>query len=105
MESNEGFKSPEMEKYVEKYIEEHELKHFHFNLLERSITIVIGAMGLIAALAWDEALKHLFDKIFGEEKTLNEEFFYALIVTAFAALISLTIGRAYAKRKRRMIKK
>ena len=52
MEPKEKFEISEMKKFLEK----HELHHTHSDVLERIITLVIAALGLIAALAWDEVL-------------------------------------------------
>ena len=50
MEPKEKFEISELEKFLER----HELHHIHSDVLERIITLVIAALGLIAALAWDE---------------------------------------------------
>jgi len=95
MEPKEKFEISEMEKFLER----HELKHIHHDVLERTITLVIAALGLIAALAWDEALRHLFEELFGGKGTLFEEISYALVVTILAALISVRLGRLFQKSK------
>ena len=95
MEPREKFEISEMEKFLEK----HELHHIHSDILERIITLVIAALGLIAALAWDEALRHLFEKLFGGEGTLLEEISYAVVITILAALISVQLGKLFSKRR------
>jgi len=95
MEPKEKFEISEMEKFLEK----HELHHIHSDVLERIITLVIAALGLIAALAWDDALRHIFENIFGGKGTLLEEISYAIVITIFAALISVQLGKLFSKRK------
>jgi hypothetical protein len=93
MEEQEKFE-PELEKFLEK----HELKHLNSDVFGRIITLIIAALGLIAALAWDQALKHIFDRLMGAD-TIKGEVLYAIIVTLIAALISVKLGKVYSKRK------
>ena len=44
---------------MEEFLKKHELNHIHSDVLERITTLVIAALGLIAALAWDEAFRHI----------------------------------------------
>lgn len=85
---------------IEKFLETHELRHFHSDVFERIITLVIAALGLIAALAWDEALRHIFENIFGGKGTLLEEISYAVVITTLAAFISVRLGKLFSKRKK-----
>lgn len=95
MEPIEKFEISEMEKFFKK----HELQNVHPDVLERIVILVIAALGLIAALAWDEALRHLFEKIFGGAGTLLEQISYAIVVTILAALISVRLGKLFIKCK------
>ena len=95
MEPKEKFEISEMEKFLES----HELRHVHSDVFERIITLVITALGLIAALAWDEALGHIFETLFGDEETLLGEISYAVVITTIAALISVRLGKLFIKRK------
>lgn len=97
MEPIEKFEISEMEKFLEK----HELKHMHYDILEKSVMLIIAALGLIAALAWDEALHHAFESMFGGKGTLLGEISYAITVTILAALISVQLGRFFSKRKKK----
>jgi ABC-type Mn2+/Zn2+ transport system permease subunit len=91
----EKFEIPEIERFLEKY----EFEYVRSDVLERIVTLVIAALGLIAALAWDEALRHVFEIMFGSTGTLSEELSYAVIITVIAALISVYVGRSFKKRK------
>ena len=85
---------------MEKFLEKHELRHIHSDVFERIITLIIAALGLIAALAWDEALRHIFENLFGGQGTLLEEISYAVVITILAAFISARLGKLFSKRKR-----
>ena len=91
----EKFEISEMEKFLEK----HELHHIHSDVFERVITLVIAALGLIVALAWDEALRHIFETLFGGKGTLLEEISYALVITILTAFISVRLGKLFSKRR------
>ena len=57
------------------------------------ITLLTGALGLIAALAWNEAVKALFEKIFGEASGLAAKFAYAVIVTIVVVWITMRLAK------------
>ena len=97
MEPREKFEISEMEKFLE----EHELHTIHYDVLERIITLVIAALGLIAALAWDDALRHIFEKLFGSEGSSLGEIAYAVVVTVIAAFISVRLGKRFLRRKKK----
>jgi len=84
---------------IEKFLEKHELHNVPSSVLERIITLIIAALGLIAALAWDEALRHIFEKLFGGRGTLFEKISYAVAVTVLAAFISIKLGKLFSKHK------
>ena len=92
----EEFKVAEFEKFMEKY----ELRRVRSDVLERVVTLVIAALGLIAALAWDETLKQLFDELFGGRDTLGGKFSYAVLITVIAAFISVRLGRLFGGRRK-----
>ncbi len=98
MSDKEKLESTEFERFLERY----ELKRVRDNFKDRVLTIVIASLGLIAALAWDTALKHLFEKILGGEGALTEEIAYAIIITVIAAAISVYLGRTFVKNKEKI---
>lgn len=62
----------------------------------------IGAgFGLVAGLAWNDAIKALIDYIFPQEKagSLWAKFAYAVIMTLVVVLITLYISRIFKKEK------
>jgi hypothetical protein len=86
----------EMEKFLEKY----ELHRLRSDFVARVITLIIASLGLIAALAWDTALKHLFEDLFGATGTLAEELSYAVVITVIAVIISVSLGKLFGKPKK-----
>jgi len=95
MEPEEKLGISEMGKFLEKY----ELHRIHSDVLERVVILIIAALGLIAALAWDEVLRHIFENLFGGKGTLLEEISYAIVITIIAAFISVRLGKLFSKRR------
>src|SRR3989338_9885264 len=71
--------------HVEEFLNDKNVRSLRIDFVERIITIIIAGLGLIAVLAWDDALKHLFHEIFVEESTLVQEFLYAIALTVLAS--------------------
>ncbi len=59
----------------------------------QAITLLTGALGLVAALAWNEAVKALFAKIFGEANGLIAKFAYAIIVTIIIVWLTTHLAK------------
>jgi len=56
---------------------------------EKVITLILGGFGLVTALAWNEAIKTLFETLFPKKSELVGKFIYAAIVTIIVVLLSL----------------
>ncbi len=66
-------------------------------LLQTMITLASASLGLVAALAWNEAIKALIRKVLGEDDSLAGLFIYAILATAIAVVVLLILGRAAAR--------
>ena len=66
-------------------------------LLQTMITLASASLGLVAALAWNEAIKALIKKVLGEEDSLAGLFIYAILATLVAIVVLLILGRAAAR--------
>ena len=62
-------------------------------VIERMITLVLGGFGLVAALAWNEAIQALFNKVFGSAGSLVAKFGYAVLITIIVVLVSFRLSR------------
>lgn len=63
--------------------------------LERSISWILTGFGLVAALAWNEAIKSLVDILLGTSKaSLLAKFIYAILVTLLVVFVSKQLGRS-----------
>ena len=63
-------------------------------LVQTMITLASASLGLVAALAWNEAIKALIKRILGEDDSLAGLFIYALLATAIAIVVLLILARA-----------
>lgn len=66
---------------------------YHKKILVESLTMFTTAMGLVAALAWNEAVKALISRFVPKGQDILSLFIYALIVTLLAVLLSSRIGK------------
>lgn len=66
----------------------------------KALTYITAAFGLVAALAWNEAIKTLINQYFESGNNIISKFIYAVIVTLIAVLITLSITRFQDKEKK-----
>ncbi len=56
------------------------------------LQLMTATFGLVAALAWNEAIQELFTAIFGEAGSLAAKFFYAVLITV-VVFVTIRLGR------------
>jgi len=66
-------------------------------LVQTMITLASASLGLVAALAWNEAIKALIKRVLGEDDSLAGLFIYAIIATLIAIVVLLILARAAAR--------
>lgn len=72
-----------------------EKKSFKKELLEQMLTLSTAAFGLVAALAWNEAIKSFVDQYiqpYFPDTAVYYKFFYAIIVTVLAVIITYQLS-------------
>jgi hypothetical protein len=69
-------------------------------IIDKLAALVTAAFGLIAALAWNGAIKAVFLKVFGEAEGLGPMLVYAVVVTLIAVIVTLWIAKAAEKAKK-----
>jgi len=65
--------------------------------LQTMITLASASLGLIAALAWNEAIKATIVKFLGTGDTLAALYTYAILATALAVVVLVLLGKAAAR--------
>ena len=68
-------------------------------ILDKMGALVTAAFGLVAALAWNDAIKAIFKEVFGDESTIVPMLAYAITVTIIAVILIVIVARAVAKAK------
>ncbi|HKM09566.1 MAG TPA: DUF5654 family protein [Candidatus Methanomethylophilaceae archaeon] len=82
---------------------------FKLEVIQTFATLITAAFGLVAALAWNEAIKSIIGVAFNnpvyagiESAALAGLFVYAIIVTIIAVIFSIFIARSARKAKDRV---
>jgi len=85
----------------EKKLTKAEEQKLHVYFVEKVITLMTGAMGLVAALAWNDAIRKLFERIFGTQGSgdITAMFIYAIVITATIVLVTYRLTRFAEKIK------
>lgn len=68
-------------------------------VIEKLAALVTAAFGLVAALAWNEAIQTIFKSLFGEASSIAAMVTYALVVTLIAVWVTIKVGNAAEKVK------
>ena len=72
-------------------------KKFAQMILQSLIALASGALGLVAALAWNEAIKATIKKIFGDDDSLSGMYVYAITATIIAVVVVLILTKLAAR--------
>lgn len=62
-------------------------------VMDKTLQLATAAFGLIAALAWNDAIQTLFTQIFGEAADITAKFIYAILVTVVVVLVTIRMAR------------
>jgi len=69
---------------------------------ERTLGYILTAFGLVAGLAWNDAVKSFIEHVFPADQTgntLKAKFIYAVIITTVVVLVSAYLSRLSRKNK------
>ncbi len=61
------------------------------------VTLAASALGLVCALAWNEAIKTAMKSILGEDDSLAGLFTYAVLATLLAVFVLIALAKAAAR--------
>ena len=68
-------------------------------VLDKMSALITAAFGLVAALAWNEAIKAIFKEIFGSGQSVVPMLAYAITVTIIAVILTILVARSLSKMK------
>jgi uncharacterized BrkB/YihY/UPF0761 family membrane protein len=66
-------------------------------IMQSCIALASAALGLVAALAWNDAIKALMKEIWGENEGLAALFTYAILATVIAVVVVLVLANIASK--------
>lgn len=68
---------------------------------EKSLGYILAAFGLVAGLAWNEAIKELIVFLYPSAKnTLLAKFVYAILLTIVLVLVTIYLTRLFSKKEK-----
>ena len=65
--------------------------------VQTMITLASASLGLIAALAWNEAIRATLRRVLGEDDSLVGLYTYAILATVLAIVVLLALARLAAR--------
>ena len=77
-------------------------KSLKLEMLEKVSELATAGFGLVAALAWNDAIQTLFKDIFGTQSAVWAKFIYALLVTSLVVLLTIKLGNLIDKVKQQI---
>lgn len=66
-------------------------------VLQSMIALSSAALGLVAALAWNDAIKESIKRLLGGDDSLTSKYTYAVLATLLAVVVVLTLARIAAR--------
>jgi Family of unknown function (DUF5654) len=66
-------------------------------VMQSMITLASASLGLVAALAWNDAIKETMTKWLGGDDSLGAKYTYAILVTLISVVVVLVLARIAAK--------
>ncbi len=67
-------------------------------VVDKIAALITAAFGLVAALAWNGAIKSIFKQVFGDADTIAAMLSYAVVVTIIAVFATIWIGKVAQKK-------
>jgi len=74
-----------------------EVSKFTKAFKENFATLIISALGLVAALSWNDAIKTMIDTLFPATGNLIYKFYVAILVTVISVVITYFITKIKPK--------
>jgi hypothetical protein len=73
-----------------------EKKSLRLEILDKMSSLATSGFGLVAALAWNDAIQRLFDSFFPQESedthSVIAKFLYAILITLIVVLVTTKLG-------------
>ena len=66
-------------------------------VINNSATLIMSALGLVAALSWNDAIKSSITTLFPSESDLIYKFYVAIVVTVLSVIITYLFSKVKPK--------
>lgn len=78
-----------------------EIKELKLEVLVKMSDLAVAGFGLVAALAWNEAIQGVFSKFLPKDSDggIIAQIFYAVLITSIVVLVTVKLGKATNKAK------
>lgn len=70
-------------------------------IVDRVVQSVVTGLGLVTALAWNEAIQEAFNRFLSKPAGLTAKFVYALILTTAIVIVTLQLSKIARKIEKR----
>ncbi|MBU1039216.1 hypothetical protein KKC17_03275 [Patescibacteria group bacterium] len=77
-------------------------KSLRLEILEKVSQLATAGFGLVAALAWNDAIQTLFKELFGTQSAVWAKFGYAILITVLVVLVTYKLGNLINKLKEQL---
>jgi len=68
-------------------------------IMDKIAALITAAFGLVAALAWNGAIRAIFEAVFGSADNITAMLIYAVVITIIAVLVTIWIARSVKRAK------
>ncbi len=83
-----------------------EIEEVRQEVRNKTVGYIVTALGLVAGLAWNDAVKALIEYLFPTQKnTLQAKFIYALIITMVVVFLSVYLVKFFREDKGETVSK
>ncbi len=72
---------------------DNEKKSLKLEVVDKLANLAISGLGLVAALAWNDAIQEVFKRFFPSRSGLIGMFAYAIFITVLIVAITINLGR------------
>lgn len=73
------------------------ISEVEMQVVNKILTLVMSALGFVAALAWNDAIQTTFNNFFGKQSELWAKYIYAVILTGIVVIVSMQLDKALKK--------
>ncbi len=78
-----------------------EISEIEAKVVDKILTLIMSALGFVAALAWNDAIQTTFNNFFGKQSELWAKYIYAAVLTTIIVIVSIQLDKALKKIKKK----